>query len=133
MSVNKVKSLEELKKIREAAAGGTQLRTTGENPDRIVLAVGMATCGIAAGARKTMNALREGIEANKIEDVSILATGCLGFCYAEPLVEVREPGKEPIRYGNVDENRAKEIIEKHIKHGILLDNAIIGKEVPKHE
>lgn len=129
----KVKSLEELKKIREAATGSTTLRTTGENPDRIVLAVGMATCGIAAGARKTMTALMEEIEVNKLENVSVLATGCLGFCYAEPLVEVREPGKTPIRYGNVDAERAKEIINKHVKEGILLDNAIIGKEVPKHE
>lgn len=131
--MSKIKSLEELKKIRESATSQTNLRTTGENPDRIVLAVGMATCGIAAGARKTMTTLMEEIEAAKLENVSVLATGCLGFCYAEPLVEVRMPGRDPIRYGDVDEARAKEIIEKHIKQGILLDNAIIGKEVPKHE
>lgn len=131
--MSKIKSLAELKKIREAASGSTDLRTTGENPDRIVLAVGMATCGIAAGARKTMSTLMSEIDAAGLTNVSVLATGCLGFCYAEPLVEVRMPGKDPIRYGDVDEARAKEIIDKHIKQGIMLDNAIIGKEVPKHE
>lgn len=125
----KLKSLEELKKIREAANAGTDLRVTGENPDRIVLAVGMATCGIAAGARATMNTLLEKIAEKGINNVSVVATGCLGFCYAEPLVEVRYPDKEPIRYGNVDSARAAEIIEKTIMNNVLLDNAIIGKEV----
>jgi len=127
--MSKIKSLEELKKIREAAAAGTSLRTTGENPDRTVLAVGMATCGIAAGARKTMTVLLNEIAQRKLENISVIATGCLGFCYAEPLVEVREPGRDPLRYANVDEARAKEIIEKHIMNGILVDNAILGREV----
>ncbi len=126
---SKIKSLDELKKLREQANSGTSLRTTGENPDRIVLAVGMATCGIAAGARKTMNTLIEKITEKKLDNVSVVATGCLGFCYAEPLVEVRVPGSEPIRYGNVDEKRAAEIIDKHVLQGILIDDAFIGKEV----
>jgi len=127
--MSKVKSLEELKKLREAAAAGTDLRTTGENPDRTVLAVGMATCGIAAGARKTMTTLLEEINEKKLKDVSVVATGCLGFCYAEPIVEVRMPGRDPIRYADVDEARAREIIQKHIIAGILVDNAILGREV----
>ena len=131
--MSKIKSLEELKKIRERANSATSMRTTGENPDRIVLAVGMATCGIAAGARETMTTLMDEIAAQKVENVSVVATGCLGFCYAEPLVEVRMPGQEPIRYGNVDVARAKEIIDKHILKGIFLDNAIIAKEVPRNE
>ncbi len=129
--MSKVKSLEELKKIREQAKSNTNLRTTGENPDRTVIAIGMATCGIAAGARKSMNVLLEEIEKNAIQNVSVVATGCLGYCYAEPLVEIREPGKEPLRYANVDEARAREIIQKHIMHGELVDNAILGREVPR--
>ncbi len=129
--MSKVKSLEELKKIREQAKSNTNLRTTGENPDRIVIAIGMATCGIAAGARKSMNALLEEIEKNSIQNVSVVATGCLGYCYAEPLVEIREPGKQPLRYANVDEARAREIILKHIMNGELVDNAILGREVPR--
>jgi NADP-reducing hydrogenase subunit HndB len=129
--MSKVKSLDELKKIRERANSATSLRTTGENPDRIVLAVGMATCGIAAGARETMSSLMESIDSNKLDNVSVVATGCLGFCYAEPLVEVRVPGHEPIRYGNVDAARAKEIVEILVINGVFLENAIIGKEVPR--
>ena len=127
--MSKIKSLAELKKIRDAAADAINLRTTGENPDRTVLAVGMATCGIAAGARKTMTTLMNEIANKKLENISVVATGCLGFCYAEPLVEVREPGRDPIRYANVDEERAKEIINKHLIAGILVDNAILGREV----
>ena len=129
--MSKVKSLEELKKIREQAKSNTNLRTTGENPDRTVIAIGMATCGIAAGARKSMSALLDEIEKNAIPNVSVVATGCLGYCYAEPLVEVREPGKQPLRYANVDEARAREIIQKHIMNGELVDNAILGREVPR--
>jgi len=129
--MSKLKSLDELRKIREQATGGTSLRTTGENPDRTVISIGMATCGIAAGARQTMAALLDEIKTKNLDNVSVIATGCLGLCYAEPLVEVREPGKEPIRYGNVDAKLAKEIVDKHIMQGILVDNAIIGKEVPR--
>ncbi len=127
----KIASLEELKKIREKSATGTQLRTTGEDPNTIVLAVGMATCGIAAGARETMQALLDEIAEQKVTNVSVVATGCVGLCYAEPLVEVREPGKDPLRYGKVDKERAKEIIDRHVLKGELLDNAIVGREVPR--
>ncbi len=129
----KLKSIEELRKIRENALGNTDIRTTGENPDRIILNVGMATCGIAAGARATMTALLDTIAEKKLENVSVVGTGCLGYCYAEPLVEVKEPGKEPIRYANVDAKRAAEIIEKHIMQGVLVDNAILGREVSRSE
>jgi (2Fe-2S) ferredoxin len=129
--MSKIKSLEELKKIKEQAKAGTDLRTTGENPDRVVLNVGMATCGIAAGARAAMTALLDEIAQRKLDNVSVVATGCIGMCYAEPLVEVRVPGKETIRYGHVDDARAREIIDKHVLQGILLDNAIVGREVQR--
>jgi len=131
--MNKIKSLDELKAIRDKVKASTDLRVTGENPNRTIISVGMATCGIAAGARPVMNALLEEIRAKNIENVAIVSTGCIGLCYAEPLVEVKEPGKESIRYGNVTVEMAKEIIDKHILQGILLDDAIIGKEIPKNE
>jgi len=127
--MSKIKSLDELKKIKEQAAANTEMRTTGENPDRTVLLVGMATCGIAAGARVTMSALLDEIAKHELKDVSVVATGCLGYCYAEPLVEVRVPGMSNIRYGNVDAKRAAQIVEQHLVGGKLLDNAIIGREV----
>jgi NADP-reducing hydrogenase subunit HndB len=123
----KLKSLEELAKLREDMRTRTEMRVTGTNPDRIVLSVGMATCGIAAGARDTLKALTEELAAHGIENVSVVATGCLGYCYAEPVVEVRFPDKGPILYGDVDAKRAKEIVDQHLVKGILLDHAIIGK------
>jgi NADP-reducing hydrogenase subunit HndB len=127
--MGKIKSLDELKKIREEAKSGTGLRTTGENPNRTVLKVGMATCGIAAGARVVMSALIDEIANNNIENISVVATGCIGMCYAEPIVEVCVPDRGVIRYGNVSESTAKEIITKHVMRGELLDDMIVGREV----
>ena len=127
--MNKMKSRDELKKIREEVNESTKMRITGENPDRTVITVGMATCGIAAGAREIMDILVT--EAKNLENISVIATGCFGYCYLEPVVEVRLPDKPPVRYGHVDENLAKEIIERHIKNGELIDNAVIGLEVDR--
>lgn len=126
--MSKIKSLEELKKIREKSTDSTGLRTTGENPNRTVLAVGMATCGIAAGARPVMTTLLEEINTKGIPDVAVVATGCLGFCYAEPLVEVRVPGKEPVRYANVDAELAKKIIEQHVLQGKVIEGSLLGSK-----
>lgn len=123
----KLKSLEELKAMREDMKTRTEMRITGSNPDRIVLSVGMATCGIAAGGRETMKTLTEELEKHGLTNVSVVATGCLGYCYAEPVVEVRFPDKGPILYGDVDAKRAREIVDQHLVKGILLDHAIIGK------
>ena len=123
----KLKSLEELAKLREDMKTRTEMRVTGTNPDRIVLSVGMATCGIAAGGRDTMKTLVEELEKHGITNVSVVATGCLGYCYAEPVVEVRFPDKGPILYGDVTETRARDIVDQHLVKGILLDHAIIGK------
>ncbi|MDR1067183.1 MAG: (2Fe-2S) ferredoxin domain-containing protein [Clostridiales bacterium] len=126
--MSKIKSLDELKKIREEAKNSTSLRTTGENPDRVVIKVGMATCGIAAGARVVMGALIDEIARLQLENVSVMATGCVGMCYAEPIVEVHTPGRGVIRYGNVSEKLARDIIEKHIVAGELLEDVIVGRE-----
>jgi len=120
--MDKIKSLAELKAVRE--------RAVGKNSDRVVLAVGAATCGVAAGAKITMQALADEIAAKKLENVLITETGCLGFCYAEPMVEVRMPGKEPVRYANVDAKIAKEIIDKHVCNGLFVDDAIFTKDIP---
>lgn len=123
----KLKSLEELAKLREDFKARTEMRVTGESPDRVILSVGMATCGIAAGARDAMKVLNEEIVKHGLTNVSVVATGCLGYCYAEPVVEVRFPDRGPILYGDVTEKRAREIVDQHLVKGILLDHAIIGK------
>lgn len=131
--MNKIKSFEELIKIRDDIKEKTRLRTLAENPERIILSVGIATCGIAAGARDTIKALNEEIAKNNLNNVSVITTGCLGYCYAEPVVEVRIPGVEPILYGRVDSNRASKIITEHVLGGRMLDNAIIGRGELKNE
>lgn len=129
--MGKLKSLDDLRRIREKTLANTDIRTTGENPDRIVLSIGMATCGIAAGARVAMSAMLEEIGKQKLNNVSVVATGCLGYCYAEPLVVVNIPGQEPIRYAHVDAELAKKIITQHVMQGILVDDAILGREVQR--
>ena len=131
--MSKLKSLDELRQIRQNAALNMQLRTTGESGDRTIISVGMATCGIAAGARQTMSALRDEVDKQKLQNVSVVATGCLGYCYAEPLVVVSTPEQAPIRYANVDDKLAREIVIRHVMQGELIDGAILGREVPRSE
>jgi (2Fe-2S) ferredoxin len=127
--MSKIKSLDELMKIREEAEKLFHLRTISENEDRIQIHVGMATCGIAAGARETMNAIIEELEKEGITDVSVSQTGCLGVCEEEPVVEVVSPGKPSVVYGLVDVQRGREIVQKHIKQGIVLEDAIMNKSL----
>ncbi|SHE33147.1 (2Fe-2S) ferredoxin domain-containing protein [Alkalibacter saccharofermentans] len=125
--MNKVKSLDELMKIRKEAEKTFNLRATSGDKDRIILRVGMATCGIASGARETMNTLIEELAKEDITNVSVTQTGCMGYCEEEPIVEVVFPDKPSVVYAHVDQDRAKEIVQKHIKEGVLLENAIMNK------
>jgi NADP-reducing hydrogenase subunit HndB len=83
----------------------------------------MATFSIASGARDTMNYMVHELEKRNIDAV-VTQTGCMGYCYAEPTVEVKLPGREPVVFGYVDAQKADEIIEKYIKNGILLEGII---------
>jgi NADH:ubiquinone oxidoreductase subunit F (NADH-binding)/Pyruvate/2-oxoacid:ferredoxin oxidoreductase delta subunit len=98
------------------------------NANRITLAVGMATCGIAAGGNEICEVLQDEITKNKLDHVTVMATGCLGYCYAEPVVEVKIPGQEPTLYGEVDPKRAREIVSSHIGFGTPLKEGIIPRE-----
>jgi len=122
--MNRINSLAELSKVKEAACKALTLKD-----GQTVLAVGAATCGIAAGAKDVMDALSKAITEKRLEDVSVTGTGCLGFCFAEPLVEVRQANKEPIRYANVDEQLAKQIVEQHVAQGILIEKSVLGMGV----
>ena len=83
---------------------------------------------MASGAAETRDALLRELAEHKVEDVEVVAVGCQGYCFAEPLVEVKIPGAPGVKYGYVNEARAHEIVSKHILHGELVDNAIIGRE-----
>ena len=114
-----MKTLAELQAIKERMKNKVVLRE-GSGDVRVV--VGMATCGIAAGARPVLNAFVEGVNANGLTDkVSITQTGCIGICQYEPVVEVFEDGKEKVTYVKLDAAKAAEIIEKHLKGGNTSD------------
>lgn len=121
----KIKSFEELKKIKEQVQSKVDLREKGENIDDLIqVRVAMATCGIASGAREIMNYMIDEMANQGIDNVVVTQTGCMGYCYAEPTIEVTIPNNESIVYGDVTKEKAKEIIEKHIKNGVLVDGII---------
>lgn len=100
------------------------LREKAENPDSIVqIKVSMATCGIASGAKEIMNFMIDELEKRSI-DALVTQTGCMGYCYAEPTIEVLRPGQEPVVFGFVDRKKADEIIEKFIKNNELVEGTI---------
>ena len=119
-----IKSLDELKKIREKSLNKVKLRENGEG-DQIEILVGMATCGIASGARETMTALIEEINKEHLDDIKIVQVGCVGYCHSEPCVQVNMPGEKPILYGKVDTKVAKEIIDQHVKNKKVLKEYVI--------
>jgi NADP-reducing hydrogenase subunit HndB len=122
--MGKVKTLDDLRKLRDELKSKTTLREKSENPEELVqVKVAMATCCIASGSRETMNYLADELEKRSIGAV-VTQTGCMGYCYAEPTVEVTIPGKEPIVFGYVNEKKADEIIEKYIRGGELIDGII---------
>ena len=120
-----MKSLEELLAIRDKAkAAMTDREGTG---DGIRVVVGMATCGIAAGARPVLNAFVDEVAKRNLKNVTVAQTGCIGMCQYEPIVEVLQPGKEKVTYVKVDSDKAKSIVEEHIKNGkVLVDYTISG-------
>lgn len=120
----KIKSLADLRKMKDEAQAKIKLRENSDNPEQVVqIKVGMATCGIASGAKETMKYFVEELEQEAIDAV-VTQTGCMGFCYAEPTVEVTLPGKEPVVFGNVKKGKASEIINAYIKRGELVDGII---------
>ena len=120
----KVKSLADLKKIKSELQSKMELRERSENPEKMVqVKVAMATCGIASGAKQVMDYMIEEFEKRGI-DAIVTQTGCMGYCYAEPTLEVKVPGKDPIVFGYVNIKKADEIIEKYIKNGELVEGII---------
>lgn len=119
-----MKSLAELAAIRERMQNKVVIRE-GAAATRVV--VGMATCGIAAGARPVLNAFVEGVaSANLSDKVTVTQTGCIGICQYEPVVEVYEEGKEKVTYVKLDADKALEIVEKHLKGGKVVEEYTIG-------
>lgn len=111
-----MKTLEELMAIREQTKKRMTVREdTGDDVIRIV--VGMATCGIAAGARPVLNALVDEVAKRNLKGVTVAQTGCIGMCQYEPIVEVTEPGKEKVTYVKMTPEKAVRVINEHIVNG----------------
>ncbi|MGB7605905.1 MAG: (2Fe-2S) ferredoxin domain-containing protein [Lutisporaceae bacterium] len=122
-----IKSLDELKALRDKYISSVEMRSNADEVNKIRIAVGMATCGIASGSRETINAIVDEVRILGLSNVSVVQTGCLGYCYAEPVVEIRMPDKEPVLYGNVDSKKAREIVNKHIKNGEVITDLVIER------
>ena len=118
--MTKVKSLADLKAMREKLQSNLDIREKAEHPESLVqIKVAMATCGIAAGAKQVMEHMMAKAEELKIAAV-FTQTGCMGYCHAE----VRVPGKDPIVFGHVDNDRADEILTKYVMNGELVEGII---------
>ncbi|MDY0098857.1 MAG: (2Fe-2S) ferredoxin domain-containing protein [Bacteroidales bacterium] len=122
--MSKIGSLADLKKKRDEIKGNmaASLKSAGTG-GLVQVKVAMATCGIASGARPVMEYFVEQLQRRNIDAV-VAQTGCMGYCYAEPTIEVKLPDREPVVFGYVDLKRADQIIEKYIKTGELVDGII---------
>ena len=122
-----MKSLEELKAIRDKMQNQVNLRDEDTTATRIV--VGMATCGIAAGARPDLTAFSDLAQQKGMKNVVVTQTGCVGLCQYEPIVEILEPGKEKVTYINMNPEKAAEVFEQHIVRGQVKSEYTISSAV----
>lgn len=120
-----MKSIEELMAIRDKTRKNMTVREdTGDSKNRVV--VGMATCGIAAGARPVLNAFVDEIAKRDVKGVSVQQTGCIGMCQYEPIVEVTEPGKEKVTYVKMTPEKAVRVVNDHIVNGNPVAEFTVG-------
>ena len=120
-----MKSLEELKAIRDRAKATVHLRKE-NSPDNIRVVVGMATCGIAAGARPVLSAFTEEVVKRGLQNVMVTQTGCIGLCQYEPIVEVYEPDGKVTTYVKMTPDKVDRIITEHLVNGKVVDEFTIG-------
>lgn len=121
-----MKSLAELAALREKAKAEVNLRNNGEDKIRVV--VGMATCGIAAGARPVLAAFVEEADKRQLKNVMITQTGCIGICKLEPVVEVYVPGQEKVTYVKMTADKAVKVVTDHLINGQVVSEYTIGTE-----
>lgn len=120
-----MKSLAELEALRNKALENLNMRSDRKDGTRIV--VGMATCGIAAGARPVMNAFMEEVSKRKLDDVIVSQTGCIGVCRLEPVVEIYTPGQEKVTYVNMTVDKVAKIVADHVVNGQVCREYTIGE------
>lgn len=120
-----MKTLKDLEEIRKRTLDTINLRKD-QSGTRVV--VGMATCGIAAGARPVLLAIMDEVEKNELADVVVAQTGCIGMCRLEPIVEVYRPGEEKVTYVKMNPSKAKRIINEHVMQGKVVQDYTVGAE-----
>ncbi len=119
-----MKSLAELQAIRERMQKQLDIRENDD--DRIRVVVGMATCGIAAGARPVLNAFLEEVAKRNLENVTVTQTGCIGVCRLEPIVEVHVPGQEKVTYVKLTADMVPKIVSEHLVNQRVVAEYTIG-------
>ena len=119
-----VKSLKDLEEVREKALSNLNIKKEREEGTRIV--VGMATCGIAAGARPVLNEFEEQVQNSGLKDVAVLQTGCIGACRLEPIAEIFVPGQEKITYVKLNAEMVDRIVAEHIVGGNPVKEYTVG-------
>ncbi|MDO5519159.1 MAG: (2Fe-2S) ferredoxin domain-containing protein [bacterium] len=120
-----MKSLEELRAIREKMQGQVGLRSEDDTGTRVV--VGMATCGIASGARPVLTTLSDAVLEKGLDNVTVTQTGCIGLCQYEPIVEVMEPGKEKVTYVKMTPEKALVVVDQHLIRGQIVKEYTISE------
>ena len=122
--MTRINTVDKLKVVARDYRKNMSILIDKENPDSfIIVKVAIATCSNAAGAKKIYSLMTDYLEKRGI-NAKVVKTGCMGYCYAEPTIEVTKPGCESVIFGNVDEERADEIIEKYIKNDEPVDGVI---------
>jgi NADP-reducing hydrogenase subunit HndB len=119
-----MKSLAELQAIRDKARASVNIRENAEAETRVL--VGMATCGIAAGARPVLNAFVEEVNKRGLKDTMVTQTGCIGICQYEPVVEIITPGKEKVTYVKMTAEKAVRVVNDHLVNGNVVTEYTIG-------
>ena len=119
-----MKSLAELRAIRERMEKQLDLREAGDDHIRVV--VGMATCGIAAGARPVLSAFLEEVDKRHLKNVTVSQTGCIGVCRLEPIVEVYVPGQEKVTYVKMTPDKVPTVVSEHLVNGRVVSDYTIG-------
>ena len=119
-----MKSLEELRALKEKMQDQMGARNAASDMTRVV--VGMATCGIASGARPVLNKMAEEVQKAGLDNVMVTQTGCIGLCQYEPIVEVYEPGKEKGTYIWMDADKAYNVVQQHLVHGNVVNEYTLG-------
>lgn len=120
-----MKTIQELEEIRKKTLETINIRKD-RSGTRVV--VGMATCGIAAGARPVLLAIMDEVKKNNLADVIVAQTGCIGMCRLEPIVEVYRPGEEKVTYVKVNQSKAIRIVNEHVIKGKVVEEYTIGAE-----